>query len=60
MSPRLIASITVTTGLNNNPMHFWSDHCGVASLNHDGSVHSDSVVKDKMHTYLRDTLTQLL
>ena len=38
-----------------NPKCFWSfikakrtDHCGVVSLNHDGSVHSDSVAKSNI------------
>ena len=66
MSPILIASI-VTTRPNNNLMHFRSDHCGVALINHECSVYSDSVVKDYILIYiyiyikkLRDTLTQLL
>ena len=42
----------VTIGPDNNPKHFWSfikgrrtDHCGVASLNHEGSVYSDDIAK---------------
>ena len=51
MQPMLIVYV-VATGPKINPKRFWSfikarrtDHCGVAPLNHNGSVYSDSVAK---------------
>ena len=58
----------VTTGPEANPKHFWSfikarrtDHCGVAPLNHGGSVHSDSVAKSNiLNSYFNSVYTKEL
>ena len=58
----------VATGPENNPKRFWSfvkarrtDHCGVAPLNEDGSVYSDSVAKSNiLNKYFNSVYTEEL
>ena len=58
----------VATGPENNPKRFWSfikarrtDHCGVAPLNHNGSVYSDSVAKSNiLNRYFNSVYTKEL
>ena len=46
----MLSTCVVATIPENSPKHFWSfnkakrtDHCGVAPLNHDDTVYSDSI-----------------
>ena len=67
MKPMLIVQLPLDLKLTQN-ISAWSfikarrtDHCGVPPLNHDGSVHSDSVAKSNIfNSYFNSVYTKEL